>query len=559
MNIKENKKEFFAPLITGLALILALSGCSNSNNTGSEEPEPPEPPFVIVTPPEPPTALSVVISGSVVDSASGAVIDGATVSFYENDEVASNILDVDGNMVTSIAVSDGSFEVTTSNDITSFKMVATADAYSSGSLDVSLEADDEAVTVQLELLSDEAEGVAAVAVSEPVVNATVAEEITVTTEEDDPAEDAPDGSVDVVIPAAVQLQDADGNAVAGDTLTIDVTYVESTESDATQPDDEGTSIADVLPEGLNSDAAADEVLVPVGVAEVNMDIDGTAVKEFSSAITITINLPSDTEIPSAGRVVVEGDQFGVRSYDEQTLTWKTEGNNAIVGAAVGDTFPAALEIDHLTFFALTDAVPVCDNDINFSFSGDDVPASGLKLIVKSNEYSNTVFFSQADTSDADFNTVTVAEAKVLGVTAVTSATVKVKDFDGNVWYSSAGVIALCGASIDVVLDNPVEAENENLAINLVCSNDETVTSPLANAVVTYRKDASSPSIVAAQSDAGVYGLVGLDSSLSSYLVKINTRGDSGVVDTSVTPDGADEVFNIDITCDQTTGSGSGAG
>ena len=556
MNIKQNKKDFFAPLITGLALILALSGCSSSNDIGTEEPEPP---IVIVTPPEAPTALSVVISGSVVDSASGAVIDGATVSFYENGEVASNILDVDGNMVTSIAVSDGSFEVTTSNNITSFKMVATADDYSSDSLDVSLEEDDETVTVQLGLLSDEAEGVAAVAVEAAVVDATVAEEITVTTEEADPAEDAPDGSVDVVIPAAVQLQDADGNAVAGDTLTVDVTYVESTEADDTQPDDEGTSIADVIPEGLNSDAAADEVLVPVGVAEVNMDIDGISVKEFSSPITITINLPSDTEIPSAGRVVAEGDQFGVRSYDEQTLTWKTEGNNAIVGAAVGDTFPAALEIDHLTFFALTDAVPTCDDDINFSFSGDDVPASGLKLIVKSNEYSNTDFFSQADTSDAAFKTVTVAEAKGLGVTAATSASVKVKDFDGNVWYSSAGDIALCGASIDVVLDNPIEAENENLAINLVCSNDETVTSPLANAVVSFRKDASSPSIVAVQGDAGVYGLVGLDSSLSSYLVKVNTRGDSGVVDTSVTPDGADEVFNIDIACDEATGSGSGAG
>ncbi len=554
MIAKEIIKGIFAPLFTAFALILMLTGCSDPDDI-LDPVDPVDP--IIVTPPEPPSELSVVVSGSVVDSASGAVVDGATVSFYESGEVATNILDIDGNAVTSLVVTDGSFEVTTANDITSFKMVASADAYSSDSLDVSFGVDDKTITVQLELLSDETEGVAAVAVEAAVVDATVAEEITVTTEELEPGEDAPDGSVDVVIPAAVQLQDADGNAVAGDTLTVDVTYVESTEADDAQPEDEGTSIADVIPEGLNSDAAADEVLVPVGVAEVNMDIDGTAVKEFSSPITITINLPSDTQVPSAGRVVAEGDQFGVRSYDEQTLTWKTEENNAIVGAAVGDTFPAALEIDHLTFFALTDAVAACESDINFSFSGDDVPASGLKLVVRSNEYSNTDFFSEADTTDVAFNTVTAAEAKSLGITADTNASVKVKDFDGNVWYTSAGDISLCGASIDIVLDNPVVTVNENLSLTLSCSNDETVSSPLQNAVVSYRKNASSPSIVAVEGEAGVYSLVSLDSSLGSYLVKVNTRGESGIVNTSITPDGANETFDIANECDVATGSGAG--
>lgn len=554
MIAKEIFKGIFAPLVTALALILMLTGCSDPEDI--VKPVDPVDP-VIVTPPEAPAELSVVISGSVVDSASGAVVDGATVSFYESGEVATNILDIDGNAVTSVVVADGSFEVTTANDITSFKMVASADAYSSDSLDVSFGVDDEIISVQLELLSDEAGGVAAVAVEAAVVDATVAEEITVTTEELEPGEDAPDGSVDVVIPAAVQLQDADGNAVAGDTLTVDVTYVESTEADDAQPEDEGTSIADVIPKGLNSDAAADEVLVPVGVAEVNMDIDGTAVKEFSSPITITINLPSDTQVPSAGRVVAEGDQFGVRSYDEQTLTWKTEENNAIVGAAVGDTFPAALEIDHLTFFALTDAVAACESDINFSFSGDDVPASGLKLIVRSNEYSNTDFFSQADTTNAAFSTVTAAEAKSLGITADTNASVKVKDFDGNVWYTSAGDISLCGASIDIVLDNPVVTVNENLSITLSCSNDETVSSPLQNAVVSYRKNTSSPSVVAEEGEAGVYSLVSLDRSLGPYLVKINTRGESGIVNTTINPDGTNEGFDIANECDVATGSGAG--
>ncbi len=99
--------------------------------------------------------------------------------------------------------------------------------------------------------------------------------------------------------------------------------------------------------------------------------------------------------------------------------------------------------------------------------------------------------------------------------------------------------------------------NENLSLTLSCSNDETVSSPLQNAVVSYRKNTSSPSVVAVEGEAGVYSLVSLDSSLGSYLVKINTRGESGIVNTTINPDGTNESFDIANECDVATGSGAG--
>ena len=102
--------------------------------------------------------------------------------------------------------------------------------------------------------------------------------------------------------------------------------------DAPIVDEEPLSIASLIPEGLNADQTADEVLVPVGVAEINMTTDdGTPIKKFSEPITITINLPEETEVPSQGRNVQAGDQFTVRSFDSETLEWTTEENSAVVG------------------------------------------------------------------------------------------------------------------------------------------------------------------------------------------------------------------------------------
>jgi hypothetical protein len=536
-----------------LGSLLVIGGCSDSSSSL----DPVE--IVETTPPPPPIR---VITGSVVDKLSGNVIDGAQVEFLETDVAATNIVDIDGQTISSLTAAGGSFQISTKNGITSFTMVASADGYLSDSVEVSFDAETESLITQVSLVAEATEGVVAVTeetVFEAPITTTTAE-ITITTEEPVSDEDTTEGSAEVVIPAAVELQDADGNPVAVSTLKVEVTYVEAQEVDDTAPEEEVVTIASVIPEGLNTDAgdavAETEVLVPIGVAEVNMTNENDVeIKSFSQNITITINLPADTFIPSANRTVIEGDQFTVRSYDQETKLWSTEPNKAIVGPVNADgVYPANLLVDHLTFFALTDGVAVCESPIGFSFSGDAIPTTGLQFSIKSNDIDFVETIGQADSSLS----ISAFAAKLMGVAANAEASIAVKDFGGKTWYSSGGEVALCGESINVVLANPVVTVDENLDIAQECSNDETVFSAIENAIVTYQLDSNSVQYKAEETSAGSYTLVNLDIAEASYLVSVNTRTDVPNQTLTITPDGTDENLVISVECSVVTGTGTGA-
>lgn len=324
--------------------------------------------------------------------------------------------------------------------------------------------------------------------------------------------------------------------------------------DEPESDVEPVSLASLIPEGLNSDESIEEVLVPIGVAEINMTSeDGTQIKNFSQPITITINLPADTKLAS-GENVQATDVFTVRSFDSDTLVWTTEDNDAVVGELENGLYPANLLVDHLTIFALAEKVTACNSAVNFSLTGDAVPDSGLQLVISSDDTEKTVSVSSASV------TISGDEAKTSGFVddANASYQITVEDFTGNVWYESTEVTGLCGNSVSIELANPVQTVDETLSLNLVCSQDSLVSSPLANAVVTYRKDATSAALTAKQIASGVYALSQMDQSSSTYLVTIDTRTKEGVKSTTVVPDGNDGSYNVETLCDSVTGTGTGS-
>ena len=852
-----------------LGSFLLIGACSDSSNTSTPGP------VVVVQPPEAPEALSVIVSGSIIDQSTGNIIENATLRFFEGSDLATNILNTDGETISTVNSADGAFQVTTANDITSFTVTASADGYLDKVAVVNFDSNDEIVSTQLSMLALAVDAIAAVEEEITIGGSEVTEEISVTT---DVANETgtTEGSAEIVVPAAVVLQDVEGNPVAVSSLSIEVSYIESqgfdevessvtvitepdeapssqqvyisdsqlaedgqtvdvtlsyksdnpattgvgfslnydsatigspvvsnvfagadvagtqsadasdtdtdsttdqllnfswsssesetdpepvesvvtvptlvtgtqhvyvsestksadgsqvtltftyladnfsmtgvgmsvnydssvltvsevsnvlsgaiaagqesADSDNTDSDDstdqllnfgwaslfggwpgagndvlatvtfdiadgatgssavniiktstaagyvfagqvhevaisaapaapaatfpgsleatlatisftiaegsygytdlniiettsdsgytfvgqsqqiaigdepvdeeESVSIASLIPEGLNADQTADEVLVPIGVAEITMTSDdGTQIKNFSQPITITINLPEDTEVPSQGRNVQAGDQFTVRSFDSDTLVWTTEENPATVGVAQNGLYPANLQVDHLTIFALADPVAACNSPIDFVMTGDAVPESGLQLFISSDDLEKTVTVSSSSV------TISAEDAKSSGFVADVNELYQltVSDFTGNTWYESDDGLSLCGNSNSLALTNPVQTVDETLAVNLVCSNDDTVSTPLENAVVTYRKDATSVASVAAQSSAGVYALTQMDDSSSTYSVTIDTRTDEGVKTTTVVPDGTNESFDVETTCDSATGTGS---
>ena len=68
----------------------------------------------------------------------------------------------------------------------------------------------------------------------------------------------------------------------------------------------------------------------------------------------------------------------------------------MVGNLSDGLYPANLEIDHLTIFALADPVAAC-SAIEFVMTGDTVPESGLQMFISANDIEETVSIKSAST------------------------------------------------------------------------------------------------------------------------------------------------------------------
>jgi hypothetical protein len=552
--------------VAGVAILssVMITGCGG----GSKKPNPVDPPPVEepdpVLPPEVGDDIAQVISGSVIKASDGSIIDGALVKFLENGAAATNIADVDGNVITSITAAEGSFEVTIKEGATidQFTIVASAEGFIEKSTVVDVIADADVISAQVELTANAGVGVATIEKEATVENAVAAADIIVDTDDNvaDPSEDTTVGSATVAVPAATQLQDAAGNPVTGTAVKVAVTFVEETDDQQANAA-EATTVAAAIPAGLNEVEEVAEVSIPLAVAQVNVTATDTAtnttteVKKFSAPITITFNLPATTKVRSADRLVQEGDQFTVKSFDEDEGIWKVEPNKAIVGAEGARGFPATLAVDHLTFFAVTDGVAACNQDINISLTGDAIPAAGLSVRLFSSDLNTYGVFRPGDES----YTIPAAVAKSVGIAANATAAMRVRDFEGNVWGETDGEVAFCG-DVTLALTNPVETVDENLTITAVCSNDTTVTAALTGALVKYRLDATKPYRVAPGNGDGTYTLSALVSGSDySVVVDTNLAAVTELQTTTVTADGTGESLDVSLTCAGGTGTGGSGG
>lgn len=508
-------------LSLSIASVFALTACG-SDNDKEPTPEPPivEPPVVVV-PPEAPEAISFLVNGNVVDSATFDVVS-AEVSFLENGEAATNLLDVNGNVLTSVSAADFSFTVKEDATVTEVTAVVSAEGYVSKRFAINLDVADTVTTlpVTLALVSKTAEGVADVVEAGTASGGTTAAPIVV----EPAAEDA--GKVaEVTVPAGIELQDADGNAITGTDISLNVTSSESA--------------AQLVPEGLES-ADATKVATPVGTASVNMvDENGVKIKNFSSPIEITVQVPE-----SAG--VTAGQALNLSSFDEDTGTWSNETNKATVGAfnTATKTSPATFMTDHLTVFVTSVDQALCTIPTTVTYSGDAIPAAGLTITASASDLAPVGLPVFAGNTTTTFNGVNVAEDG--------TANFKVTDSNGAVWFETTAEVAVCG-EVAVTLTNPNPAPvSEAFGLTYACSNSDD-TGAIENAVVKYAL-AGKSSVSASETTAGSYSLVDLVNG-STYNVSVDSRLDGAEPATfTITADGTDESGVISLTCDTTTGS-----
>lgn len=536
-------------LALAVAAALGLSGCGSSDSNDLPDPVPPTPttpptPDPVV-PPETDTApvLAFVVSGSVIDSSTELLVSDVTLTFRENGELATNLVDTDGNAFSTIESADGTFTFTAAEGATlgNVQITAQLDGYVDEVKLVDLSVVESDTTVILSVVSQEAPGVAVVTETRTVADATVEDEVVVEANSENS-----ESTAEVAVPAGTQLQDADGNPVSGTQVFIEVTVVD-TEQD-TAAEEETASAAEVVPPGLN-DENAEDVQIPVGVTNVEMvDDQGNEIESFSQPISITINLPDNGEI-------AEGDVYALSSYDEDTGVWTNEDSDATIGAQDATTglFPASFEIDHLTFFAITRTEPRCSDGVIINTLGDSVPANGLLVTMQSTDMGELFGITQ----DGATTLLTGAQANAVNVSQTATASVRVFDFSGNTWFQSAGEVSVCG-TFDVQLTAPVTYTSEDFSVSATCNNDNTVSAAVPRAAVRYAQ-AGNAAQNATNSGDGVYNLADLVQG-ATYTVTVDPRisdenGDVAPQTTTITADGTAESIDFSVACAGGTGAG----
>ncbi|USE68120.1 MULTISPECIES: hypothetical protein [Pseudoalteromonas] len=535
-----NKKSLLA---LSVASALALSGCFSDDDNNVVITPPPEPTDPVVVAPETPTALAFAVSGNVVDVDTVDIVAPATITFFEDGEPTSNLVNVNGDAITQITTEDGSYTFTVKEgaNVGVVTAVVAADGYFSKSFDIDLSNENSEATLEAELalVSKGGDEVVEASVSESVANATTASPVTAA------AAKGKAGS-DVTVPAGVQLRDASGNAVTGTSVSLTVGSADPTSS----------KISAVLPAGLSAGSTT-SIKKPVGVSNIVMqDNNGTKIKQFSQEIDVSVSLPVATLAPSGDRTIQTGDQFDVSSNNEDTGKWQSETNKATVGAlnAEGTAYKASFKTDHLTFFTLSRSVPICTQGITVNVTGDTVPSSGLYVSMTSADASVSSYLRGGSTSKTVVSASTSAR---YGISSTATARVVIRDAAGNVWGNASSTnaeVQVCNGPVSITLANPIQTTvNENVTVRAVCSNDTTVTEVIPGAIVKYRSSTTKPFRTAANNGDGTFALSALNGDVASYAVSVDPRI-SAPFTTSITPDGTDETIDVSVACDTVTGS-----
>ena len=542
-----------------LVALCILGGFGLTSCGSSDDP-------VQVDPVQPPNlsapALSFVVSGSVVDK-SNLTVSGVKLVFRENGELATNLVDVNGDAFSDLTAELGNFSFTAADGATLSTISITAEATGYlrkvAEFDLSSVAENTHIQLQVAAKPVTATPVITIQTQETAVDAgTVAEEVVIMVTTATTATETVAVSTEVKVPAATQMQTADGTPITGTALTIEVTAVNTQATVITDEAAEATTAADFVPEGLNdavqsSTGETDVVYETLATTNIEMfDELGNQIERFSQPIQITVDVPNKSGLQA-------GDALLVSSYSNSEGKWVIEESLATLGElnTVTDSFPGTFATDHLTYFSFMGTASSCTQAFSVQTSGDAIPSQGLTLKISSSNFSQS--FEMKATNDEYLNANKVAESALAKIT--------VTDADGNVWYATAndvtanvpGEEALCGTANITLTAPAVPTVDEVLTVNSICSNDTTVSVAIPNAAVTYNQTGRAPNNATATGDGG-YSLIGLVQD-ATYNVTIKPRfSDSNGVQvpeqtTTITADQTNESFDVSAVCAAGTGTG----
>ncbi|RXK87335.1 hypothetical protein [Filimonas effusa] len=149
----------------------------------------------------------------------------------------------------------------------------------------------------------------------------------------------------ITVPTGTQLRDANNTVINGSTVNVVVAAFDPAQQKAMQAFPGGQVQYNV--QGVSGGQV---FFLPAGFATINMSVNNTEVRNFSTLVPVEIALNPNTFNPSTNALVKAGDALNVYSYQVQTGLWQFE--KTATAATVGGKLVASFTTNHLTTFAV---------------------------------------------------------------------------------------------------------------------------------------------------------------------------------------------------------------
>lgn len=396
-----------AGIACAAALALALGGCGSSL--------PPEEPVQVPT--EPPVQVqNTLLSGSIVDSATGSLLTGTAATVAISGAGAGSVVTLAGAAATSLSTTTGQFSLALRAGVTPTAAAPVNLTFSvtrSGNVAVTVPVSITATgttNVEVKMLPLQATAGAVQGLPTAVATGT-ATTATATTAGSLPVNSGagttgaafvasttftpaasdtnakPIAASAAVPPTVTAGRDVGGTIVPAAAGPVVAQVIAS---NPTQPAAVAV-LPPVAPVPATSATAADTTLPTLsGAVKINIvDSAGNPVNKFSAPIKVTIDLQGDAVNPDTNQPYAIGEKIDIATFDEATSTWvpkKLANGTQIVGTVVSidaatTNRKVEFETDKLSWFAFWRPVRFCATGFTLAPAAGDTRSGELRFFV----------------------------------------------------------------------------------------------------------------------------------------------------------------------------------
>jgi len=286
-----------------------------------------------------------------------------------------------------------------------------------------------------------------------------------------------DGNMQLTVPAGTQFKDASGAVITGTNVQITVTSIDADNEDAVVLLPEGSLRAGEVV--LDGGATASGTFSAAAVADIKMLVNGVQVSQFSQPLTVSMPVPANYVSPITGQPLAAGTIFQIFSNSGDGV-WRYEQTSTVTGSAATG-FRVNFQITHLTFYMAAEFGQACPAARVINFSGDWMTNGTTAAVKVEAVWGGKVIASGDYSINNTNNSFSLMNVPATGVKIV------VRKEDGNIL--AEGDLAACGQVTSMQLPNPGDATSTTSTLQLYvrCPGQTTVVTLLPTFQMFYRE------------------------------------------------------------------------